>query len=125
MCGRRIREVRGFGRREARTLGYLTRFRASPSSTGVPDDVVPLDSAMERSRFLVSVLMLESLHDKPFGKNKNDPKMQKELLADEEVMQEVLKLYESQQETKGQHYIKIPPKLMKKIKRKMKELLSN
>lgn len=66
-------------------------------STRVPEDIVPLDSAKERSRFLVSMLMLESLHDKPFGKNKNDPKLQKELLADEEVMAEVLKLYESQQ----------------------------
>lgn len=76
------------------SMSYLL-FAASPvSSTTLADDVVPLDSPKERSRFLVTMLMLESLREKPVLL---DPKLKAQLLADEEVMQEVLKLYESQQ----------------------------
>ena len=69
---------------------------ATPRSAAAApsDDVVPLNSPEERSRFLVTLLMLESLREKPTLK---DPKLRAQLLADEDVMQEVLNLYETQQ----------------------------
>ncbi|XP_026281903.1 uncharacterized protein LOC113208881 [Frankliniella occidentalis] len=98
---------------------------ASTAAAGTPDDVVPLATDKDRGRFLATLLMLESLHDKPYPVHGvADAKLKKEILADEDLMQEVLKLYETTQETKGQHFIKIPPRLMKKMKQKMAELLS-
>ena len=106
---------------DAKEFAHLV-VTTEPPAAQRSDDVVPLDSPMEQSRFLVTLLMLESLREKPVALL--EPKLKAELLADEDLMQEVLKLYETQQETKGKHYIKIPPKLLQKMKKKMKDLLN-